>query len=513
MVPDDSESPGGVGKTLVDFTEEIGLDQAAWTPEEGPPPIRAQAEAAGVDRRFTTTFRIGRGDDCDVRVATEGVSRHHCEVFWANGSWRVRDQGSTNGTWLDGTRVETAPLRSTTALRLGRKGPVVWLTVEGAPEGPNSSVDLSPYVERYVEGTDSAEVGAHTAMVRKAVDIGRRRQHRRYTAILCAVVVVAVISLTAVWRWRAAQVEKARQTAIEIFYSMKEVELRLAQLEQRLGDSAGGSAELEQGRDRLDALESSYDRYLKELDLIGDNTPLTERLVLRIARVFGECELGMPPELVSEVERYIDRWRRGSRLEKAIERSRRHEYASRAGDAFDRVHLPGQFFYIALQESDFRLDVCGPKTRYGIAKGPWQFIPGTGRAYGLEIGPLYLERRFDPQDERHDFDRASEAAAAYLRDIYLRDAQGSGLLALAIYNYGGANVRRLIRSLPESPRERTFWRVLLEHRDRFPAETYDYVLGIFAAAVIGEDPGHFGFDFVPPLAEGRDAPALGQSQS
>jgi hypothetical protein len=56
--------------------------------------------------------------------------------------------------------------------------------------------------------------------------------------------------------------------------------------------------------------------------------------------------------------------------------------------------------------------------------------------------------------------------------------------------------------------------VLVEHRDRFPKETYDYVLNIFSAAVIGENPQLFGFDFAPPLAnvggrfsEGDGAPA------
>lgn len=240
-------------------------------------------------------------------------------------------------------------------------------------------------------------------------------------------------------------------------------------------------------------------------DLIGENTPRKTRLVLRIARVFGECEIGMPPTLVTEVERYIEGWREGTRLDKAIDRSETHHLATRAAAAFDKVHLPPQYYYVALQESDFRMEVCGPKTRYGIAKGPWQFIPATGRAYGLSIGPLYLERRFDPQDERHDFDRASEAAAAYFRDIYLREAQGSGLLALAIYNYGGTNVRRLLRSLPESPRERNFWQVLQDHRELFPKETYDYVLKVVAAAVIGEDPELFGFDFDPPL-EGAAQP-------
>ena len=75
---------------------------------------------------------------------------------------------------------------------------------------------------------------------------------------------------------------------------------------------------------------------------------------------------------------------------------------------------------------------------------------------------------------------------------------------LATYNYGGTNVRRLIRSLPESPRERNFWQVLLEHRNRFPKETYDYVLNIFSAAVIGENPELFGFDFQPPLANAHE---------
>jgi pSer/pThr/pTyr-binding forkhead associated (FHA) protein len=420
-------------------------------------------------------------------------------VFWADGSWRIRDLGSTNGTWLEGLRVETAPLAARNALRLGRKGPVVWLTVEGALADPVTDSDLDPYLERYVEEGGAEQAGGHTIMVRKAIDVTRRRQRRRHLLVVAAVTVVAVAALVGVWRWRAAQVEAARQTAFDIFYSMKDLELRMARLEEKLGGDAAFSEELATGRERLGDLASSYDRYLQELDLIGDTTPEDVRLILRMARVFGECEVAMPPSLVAEVNTYIDRWRSGTRYEKAIERSLEGSFATRAAAAFERVHLPPQYYYVALQESDFRVDVSGPKTRYGIAKGPWQFIPATGRAYGLRIGPLYLERRHDPQDERHDFDRSSDAAARYIRDIYLREAQGSGLLVLAIYNYGGTNVRRLIRSLPESPRERNFWQVLLEHRDRFPRETYDYVLNVFSAAVIGENPQLFGFDFAPPL--------------
>ena len=499
MAPDDKIPFDRDGNTLVDSSARAAAAVPGWAPEHGPPPILAGIGEGEEPRKFTDNFRIGRDKECELQVVAEGVSRNHCEVVWANGSWRVRDDGSTNGTWLDGLQVESAPLATRNALRLGRKGPVVWLTIEGAPEGSVSGADLNPYLERYVKAGETDDAGGHTMMVRKAIDVSRRRQYRRHLLILIAVVIAAVAALTTVWRWRAAQVEAARSTALDIFYSMKDLELRLAQLEHRLGEDAAGSTELESGRDRLGALESNYDRYLQELDLISESTPEKARLILRIARVFGECEIGMPPTLVDEVNRYIDRWRQGTRLGQAIERSEQNGYAVRVAAAFDRVDLPAQYYYVALQESDFRLDVCGPKTRYGIAKGAWQFIPATGRAYGLEIGPLYLERRFDPQDERHDFDRSSDAAASYLRDVYLREAQGSGLLALAIYNYGGTNVRRLIRSLPESPRERNFWRVLLEHRDRFPRERYDYVLKVFSAAVIGENPQLYGFDFEPPL--------------
>ena len=47
-----------------------------------------------------------------------------------------------------------------------------------------------------------------------------------------------------------------------------------------------------------------------------------------------------------------------------------------------------QFFYLALQESNFDAYTSGPPTRSGIAKGMCQFVPPTAMKYGLRIGPL-----------------------------------------------------------------------------------------------------------------------------
>jgi hypothetical protein len=54
--------------------------------------------------------------------------------------------------------------------------------------------------------------------------------------------------------------------------------------------------------------------------------------------------------------------------------------------------------------------------------------------------------------------------------------------------------------MPANPKERNFWQLLAKHRDKIPQETYDYVFYIVSAAVIGENPRLFGFDFDNPLA-------------
>jgi len=76
---------------------------------------------------------------------------------------------------------------------------------------------------------------------------------------------------------------------------------------------------------------------------------------------------------------------------------------------------------------------------------------------------------------------------------------------MASYNYGDNRVRGMISKMPENPRDRNFWQ-FLQHYE-LPQETRDYVFYIFAAAVIGEDPQHFGFDFSPPLFKAERAAA------
>ncbi len=77
---------------------------------------------------------------------------------------------------------------------------------------------------------------------------------------------------------------------------------------------------------------------------------------------------------------------------------------------------------------------------------------------------------------------------------------------MASYNMGETRLRRLIRSMPESPAQRNFWALLERHRAEIPAETYDYVFRVVSAAVIGANPHLFGFDFDPLPGASPNAP-------
>jgi membrane-bound lytic murein transglycosylase D len=114
------------------------------------------------------------------------------------------------------------------------------------------------------------------------------------------------------------------------------------------------------------------------------------------------------------------------------------------------------------------------------ARGLWQFMPATARAYHLKVQAGVLDERLNPV-------KATDAALEFLRD--LRNKLGSWELALASYNLGPfALVSRLNRAGPGTD----FWD-LVDAR-RLPQETAGYVPRIEAYALILANLEHFRFD-------------------
>ena len=90
-----------------------------------PPPLKVSFRTALAEQRsfcFSKPFRIGRVEECDICINNDYVSRVHAEVVFENGAWWVRDLNSSNGIFVDGQRVERAPVGEATVIRLGIYG-------------------------------------------------------------------------------------------------------------------------------------------------------------------------------------------------------------------------------------------------------------------------------------------------------------------------------------------------------------------------------------------------------
>ena len=470
-----------------------------------PPPVRVCVEkgkAKKINYCFTEPFRIGRSPSCEVQITDLMVSRFHAEVLSVGDQWWVHDLESGNGTYVNRKRVERAPLGQETKISLGIDGPILSLTVQEIVEAqcPPPDHSVTHYMEHYLTNSGDKDVGHRTMMIRRAFEQAQKKQRKKYTGIL-AIVVCLFLAAGTYAAFKYMEVRKQRLLAADVFYAMKSLELEVAGFlkSARFSNAPKLLKQVQRYRDRSREMEESYDQFVDALGVYSGRITEEEQIILRVTRTFGECEVTMPAGFVEEILNYVKKWQSTERLKKSINRAQRSGYIPKIVETLVTHDLSPQFFYLALQESGFDANACGPSTTYGIAKGMWQFIPSTAVYYGLRTGPLVRHREPDPRDERHHFGKSTLAAARYLRNIYDTEAQASGLLVIASYNWGERRVNELIQKMPENPRERNFWHVLAQYRDQIPQETYDYVYYIVSAAVIGENPRLFGFDFDNPL--------------
>ncbi len=451
--------------------------------------------------RFSRNFTIGRSNDCDVQLNDPLVSLRHARVIWDRDRWCIEDLQSKNGTFLNGTRVQNAVLPARAQIALAQGKVVLICEIEAPTLSPPENA-IAEIAQHYFNDNTSADAGTQTLLIRRAFQKARRKHAERYWLIIGAIFIVLAMTAGALYYQsrRLHRQEELQVLAENVFYAMKSLELQMASLQSEVAvhPDAALKKQFDAKMQEQRQMRDSYSNFARdELGIGPGKLSEEEWLIYKVSRIFGECDVSMPADFVRTVKKYISMWRSTGRFEEAMARATANGYAPKIAQALLAHDMPPQFFYLALQETDFDLKRCGPRTKYGIAKGMWQFIPTTGMRYGLQSGPLVEVRRYDPLDERHNFEKSTLAAARYLRDIYQTEAQASGLMVMACYNWGEDNVQTIIDRMPENPRERNFWQ-LLSH-GKIPRQTYDYVFYIVAAAVIGENPRLFGFDFDNPL--------------
>ncbi|MCK4742812.1 MAG: LysM peptidoglycan-binding domain-containing protein [Sulfuriflexus sp.] len=134
--------------------------------------------------------------------------------------------------------------------------------------------------------------------------------------------------------------------------------------------------------------------------------------------------------------------------------------------------MPGEIALLPIVESAFQPFAYS----HGRAAGIWQFIPGTGRHYGLKQNWWY--------DGRRDVYASTQAALNYLQRLN-KIFKGDWMLALAAYNSGEGTVLKAVRRNKKRGKPTDFWSL------RLPKETRSYVPRLLAIAkVIGDPESH-----------------------
>ena len=211
-------------------------------------------------------------------------------------------------------------------------------------------------------------------------------------------------------------------------------------------------------------------------------TPETERTVANdLQAVVHDIEIPQNARVLAYVELFTSRLK--GYLEEGLSRGAR--YLPMIQEVFRAEGVPLDLAYVPLIESAFKPNALSRAK----AKGMWQFMRGTALENGLRHD-WYIDERADPE-------KATRAAAKYLKTLY--SMFGDWHLALASYNGGPGRVQRAMK---RSGRD-DFWKLSATSR-YLPRETRDYVPLILAAIIIAKSPAQYEMDVMPievPLFE------------
>lgn len=181
-----------------------------------------------------------------------------------------------------------------------------------------------------------------------------------------------------------------------------------------------------------------------------------EVYVERLSRMPTVMEMAYNDVVRNSIDRYMGRLRHSVSLFLGAA----NFYMPIFEDALEAYQVPLELKYLPIIES-----ALNPRAvSHAGAAGLWQFMPSTGKTYGLDINSLV--------DERRDPIKASFAAAHLLSDLY--KVFGDWNLVIAAYNCGPENVNKAIH---RAGGIRDYWKIY----PYLPAETRGYVPAFIAA--------------------------------
>jgi hypothetical protein len=412
---------------------------------------------------------LGRGDRADVRIDDESLSRVHASVSREGDAVWVCDEGSTNGTFVNGEPVpdEGFSLSDGDEVLLGE------------------STSISVRV-----GASAREAGAPQAAP------GRGRLP--LVAAALGAVVVAAAGLFALGAFGGdGEPEDATETAMTTASAAGPVAKASVPAAPTAPQPAPAATAPATAPSVYEVPLESRPRKLYRQMTEQEQREFLDHQAQRVALMVGNRPCAFTDGALDSIKYWLDAYAGrvgnnstriwGEDMRFLFKRAR--GYAPLINRAFnERGVAPVIGLYLPLIETEYRNI---PTENFAGAAGLFQFIGPTARAYGV-----------DPS-ERTNVEKMAPAAARYIADRLAEfgpDAVGVGL-SIAGYNRNPDSVRRDLQAVLDSDnRERSFWTLVANKgklNESFQNENVFYVPRFFAAAIVGENPWAFGLDMRP----------------
>lgn len=219
---------------------------------------------------------------------------------------------------------------------------------------------------------------------------------------------------------------------------------------------------------------------LSKLVLTNEETNVSEADVLALEQAKQNVNFGFTINPL--IQQYMNYYQGRGRTTMELGLRRSGQYMKLARQIFKEEGVPVDITWLGQVESAWK-----PKAvSWAAASGLWQFVPGTGRQFGLRQ-TAYI-------DERNSFEQATHASAKYLKSLASR-YNGNWELAMAAYNTGAGNIDRAISRAGTA----NFWAIY----PYIAQETRNYVPNILATILIAKNPEKYGFRGIrpdPPMA-------------
>ncbi len=474
---------------------------------------------------------LGRNATCGWQAqGDEGafVSGEHAVVEKRGDSLAIRDLASTNGTFVNGNRVDEILLSPGDLVSLGSQGPRFRVAEKSPVLSDSGATRISP-PEGLARSGDSplgdAAAGGKTFLLAKKIignglgqtEFGKlmsdkdrlqrmvkrglipakvgalltgmardySRRSRRFLATLVAILLAATLAVTYLIRENRGYRSKLNEQQ-ELLAQIQEWEVLLREAgEGAEGDEAGERYDLVHRLARAEARFLALRKEIKANDRLDAYAHPLGWEIHAVLEELGKKGFIVPETFIQLVEEHVNRFTAPdmrATLEKVWER--KPKYAKLVREELLRKKLPEAFFYVAMQES--LLDPLAQSP--AGARGLWQFMPVTARGYGLQV-PENWEELPPEADERTNARLATRAAANYLHRLYVE--LGDAPLAMSAYNSGGGRMRRVLHKIEDPVADRDFWymyRLGLLNR-----ETAEYVPKIIAIILIDRNRERYGF--------------------